>query len=150
MYCKKCGAKIEENNKFCGVCGEPVCSSTQNMEIRNSRMCMGQHNGVMPTKALVTEGIGFLFFVYLLIANSRSNSDYDAEIFLRESGSIFFFVGLVIVVISFFMFKRFKKNNTLQGLGYVGYIASCIALVLLGIIIILSIFMFIMSSIFIM
>ena len=33
MYCSNCGNKIEEDEKFCGKCGQPV---SNNIEVNNT------------------------------------------------------------------------------------------------------------------
>lgn len=128
MYCKKCGAKLEKGNKFCGSCGSAVTKhvSSEN-EIRQ------------PTRALVVEGIGILFFLYLLLVNSMSDTDISARNWLEDNGAGVFIIGLIFMTVSFFMFKKYKKENSLYGLGYAGYVISCIAIVLLLVMFVLSI-----------
>lgn len=104
---------------------------------QNPNNMSGNNMPAQPTAALVLEGIGFLFFVYLLIANA--SNDIDAQIFLRESGAGVFFIGLICIVISFFIFKSHKKKHGLRGIGYAGYIISCIAAVLMLVMLIMSI-----------
>lgn len=108
----------------------PMPQSPNNMSGNNNMPAQ-------PTAALVLEGIGLLFFVYLLIANA--SNDIDAQIFLRESGAGVFFIGLIFIVISFFIFKSHKKKHGLRGIGYAGYIISCIAAVLMLVMLIMSI-----------
>lgn len=151
MYCKKCGAKLEEGNKFCSSCGAPIESSEgRNIGIHDvtKHISLKGESGVrQPTKALVVEGIGILFFLYLLLVNSMSGRDVSAGIWLEDYGAGAFMIGLIFVVVSFFMFRKYKKKNALQGLGYAGYVISCIALVLLLVMVVLSILMIIGASI---
>ena len=37
------------------------------------------------------------------------------------------------------MFKRFKKKQPLVGLGYAGYIVSCIAVIIIAIVLVLGV-----------
>ena len=157
MYCKKCGKKLEENERYCSACGEPVdmqeMDKTDNREQENSQMGKDRlqrknddnrrfaHNSTAdhPTKALIVEGIGILFFIYMLIVNGSGDAS-DLH-WLEENGPGVFFIGLIFIVVSHFMMKKYKKNYRLYGIGYVGYIVSCIAVVLLIVLLLLSIFM---------
>lgn len=163
MYCRKCGKKLEENEKFCSACGEPVNrthvsqvndSRQDNVRISNMRLKdqSGDSNNKLknsmsdqPTKALIVEGIGILFFIYMLIANS--SSDNTAQTWLQRNGAGVFFIGLIFLVVSYFMLKKYKKNHKLYGIGYVGYIISCIAVILMVVMLILSVFMVIMAMV---
>lgn len=156
MYCRKCGKKLEENEQFCSACGEPVDKTDasqvndkrqDNTRISNIRL-KGQSGGSnklknsmsdQPTKALIVEGIGILFFIYMLIANS--SNDNATQIWLQRNGAGVFFIGLIFLVVSYFMLKKYKKSHKLYGIGYVGYLISCIAVVLMVAMLIISIFM---------
>ena len=98
-----------------------------------------------PTKALIMEGIGLVFFIYLLLVNSLANRSSETEAWLNDHGTPVFLIGLIFIGISYFMFKRFKKKQPLTGLGYAGYIVSCIAVILVAIIIVISIAMLVLT-----
>ncbi len=160
MYCRRCGRKLEGNERFCGACGEPV-NRTDTNQINNSRQNNAPNNNMrfkdqsnggnnelrsnmsdQPTKALIVEGIGILFFIYMLIVNS--SSDNTAQTWLQRNGGGVFFIGLIFLVVSYFMLKKYKKNHKLYGIGYVGYIISCIAAIFMVVMLILSVLMVLM------
>lgn len=163
MYCKKCGKKLDENSKFCSACGEPASHTyidqmnNANQDITSNPYILSRdqpynsnQNGKnyipdQPTKALVVEGIGILFFIYMFIVSG--SSDYTTQIWFQEYGGGVFLIGLIFLVISFFMFKKHKKNHKLYGIGYIAYIISCIAVILIAVILILSILMIIITII---
>lgn len=163
MYCRKCGKKLEGNEKFCSACGEPV-NRTGASQVNDNRLDNAQISNTslkdqsdesnnklknsmsdQPTKALIVEGIGILFFIYMLIANS--SSDNTAQTWLQRNGAGVFFIGLIFLVVSYFMLKKYKKTSKLYGIGYVGYIISCIAVILMVVMLILSVFMVIVTMI---
>lgn len=98
-----------------------------------------------PTKALVVEGIGILFFIYMMIVNG--SSDTVTQAWFQKNGAGVFFIGLIFLVVSYFMLKKYKKNHKLYGIGYAGYILSCIAAILMAVMLIISVFMVIMFMI---
>lgn len=105
---------------------------------QNPNNMSGNNNmPAQPTAALIVEGIGFLFFVYLMIINGSNN--YSTQIWAKENSGGVFFIGLIFIVISFFIFKSHKKKHGLRGIGYAGYIISCIAAVLMLVMLIMSI-----------
>lgn len=157
MYCRKCGRKLEESERFCGACGEPVVRKAMNptnnefygrqagydhlqRQEDNSRR-YGDNMSKQPTKALVVEGIGFLFFIYMAILNG---GDFLDQRWLEENGGGVFLIGLIFIVISYFMLRSHKKKYNLYGIGYAGYIISCIAVVIMIVIILLSVLMILM------
>lgn len=153
MYCKKCGKKLGENERFCSACGEPAGTpyirqpghgQMQNSQPREpygrDRYTDRPVPSEQPTKALVVEGIGFLFFIYLLIANSRN--DFETELWLTKHGAGTFFIGLFFIVISYFMLRKYKKKHRLYGIGYAGYVISCIGGVLMLIMLALAVLSF--------
>lgn len=154
MYCKKCGKELGENEQYCSTCGEPSVKMNRNqtdtgrkeneqMEINRpgNRDYVGKIDKTsakdQPTKALIVEGIGALFFIYLLILNG--SSDYTAQSWLQENGAGVFLIGLIFVVVSYFMLKKYKKNHNLHGIGYAGYLVSCIAAIIMAVMLIWSI-----------
>lgn len=163
MYCRKCGKKLEENEKFCSACGEPVNkidasqvkdSSQDNVRISNKRLKNHSDdsnnklkNSIsdQPTKALVVEGIGILFFIYMMIVNG--SSDTVTQAWFQKNGAGVFFIGVIFLVVSYFMLKKYKKNHKLYGIGYAGYILSCIAAILMAVMLIISVLMVIMFMI---
>jgi len=52
MICKKCGANIEENSKFCGTCGEPVSIETDvfNNQNQNNEIDLGNTIQIEPVE----------------------------------------------------------------------------------------------------
>lgn len=164
MYCRKCGKKLEENERFCSVCGEPVAKTDVDQldseqqdnnkmrndslqrQVDNSKRYVKNNMADQPTKALIVEGIGILFFIYMLIVNG--SSDYNTQKWLEKNGVGVFIIGLIFLVISYFMLKKYKKNHKLYGIGYAGYIISCIAVVLMVAMVIMSILLFIQEMIF--
>lgn len=134
MYCKKCGKELKEGQKYCNQCGEPVDKlnvtggNQFEKEAFSTQNYRGNPRSNQPTKALVVEGIGFLFFAYLLLVYLRN--EYGSKQYLEEEGVGFFLIGIIIIVISYFMFRNYKKKHDLYGLGYAGYIISCIAVVI--------------------
>lgn len=148
MYCSNCGKKLEDNAKFCPACGASLIKPSKSegnpddgifTPPKPLDMLSWHPKTEQPTKALVMEGIGLLFFIYLIIVNGTG--DFLDQIWLEEKGPAVFLIGLVFLVISHFMFKRYKKKHALYGFGYAGYIVSCIAAVLLAVMLVMSIFM---------
>lgn len=129
MYCKRCGTKLNDEDKFCYNCGESIGSVQKEPTEKREQLVMDKTNNRYPTKALLVECVGFLFWIYLIIANSRADNDYKAELFLEDSGIACFVIGLLIVVVSYFLFKKHNKEHGMYGIGYVGYIISCVAII---------------------
>ena len=133
MFCPECGKEVKAGAKFCSQCGTKLVGIQEENKFRQSQ------EKEQPTKAIVVEGIGLLLFVYLLIVNSTTNRDVNAQIFLEESGPGVFLAGLVFIVISYFMFRKNKKKSNLYGIGYGAYIISCIASILFVVILGMSV-----------
>ena len=92
MYCAKCGKKLEENQKFCSGCGQPVkeVKQAENNRQNKSQMKKEQFENEgnyhrkysentiqkQPTKALVIEGFGILLLVITrMLDQSRDYTD---------------------------------------------------------------------------
>ncbi len=133
MFCPECGKEVKAGTKFCSQCGTKLMESQEESAFRL------RQEKEQPTKAIVVEGIGLLLFIYLLIVNSTTNRDINAQIFLEESGPGVFLAGLVFIVVSYFMFRKYKKENHLYGIGYGAYIISCIAVILFAVILGISV-----------
>lgn len=133
MFCPECGKEVKKGAKFCSQCGRKIIKIQEENGLRQWQ------EKEKPTKAIVVEGIGLLLFIYLLIVSSTTNRDVNAQIFLEESGPGVFFVGLVFIVISYFMFRKYKKENNLYGVGYGAYIISCIAVIVFAVILGMSV-----------
>lgn len=73
MFCKNCGAQIEENSKFCSACRKPVTveqAVTENHEKHTIRRFGA--NSTLKKFVFMYYGLGVLFFVLevvLIIAN---------------------------------------------------------------------------------
>lgn len=91
------------------------------------------------------EGIGLVFFIYLLLVNSLANRSSETEAWLNDHGTPVLLIGLVFIGISYFMFKVYKKKQPLVGLGYVGYIVSCIAVIIIAIVLVLGVVMAVLT-----
>ena len=139
MYCPNCGNKVNDGAKFCPSCGTRLGENSNSKKQKEVCFNYTSEKKKQPTKALVVEGIGLLFFLYLLLLNSMANRSSETEAWLNDNGSPVFLIGLVFVGISYFMFKKFKKKQPLAGLGYAGYIVSCIAIVIVAIFIVLAV-----------
>lgn len=120
MRCPYCNHEIEENAKFCEYCGGRL----------NSNPIPVNRGNANPTGALVTEGIGLLFGI---LAWNMSAAAVPVALF-------FMGLGEILMVASLFSFRRFKKENVLYGLGYFGYIISCIAVIVLAIFTVVMLF----------
>lgn len=126
MYCPNCGNKIEDGAKFCPYDGTRLDGNRNSWQQQGANFNYKLDKKKQPTKALVMEGIGLVFFIYLLLVNSLANRSSETEAWLNDHGTPVLLIGLVFIGISYFMFKAFKKKQPLVGLGYVGYIVSCI------------------------
>lgn len=135
MYCPNCGHKVEDNTMYCPECGKLLKKDGNLKRQQDININYELEKKKQPTKALVVEGIGFLFFIYLLLIDR----DWEYQGWVEDNGVWVFLIGLVFIAISYFMFKRFKKNQLLTGLGYAGYVVSCIAMVIIIAILILGI-----------
>ena len=145
MYCPNCGNKIEDGAKFCPYDGTRLDENGNSRNQQEANFNYKLDKKKQPTKALVMEGIGLVFFIYLLLVNSLANRSSETEAWLNDHGTPVFLIGLIFIGISYFMFKRFKKKQPLTGLGYAGYIVSCIAIVLVAVIIVISIVMLVLT-----
>lgn len=145
MYCPNCGNKIKDGAKFCPYDGTRLDGNGNSRNQQEVNFNYKLDKKKQPTKALVMEGIGLVFFIYLLLVNSLANRSSETEAWLNDHGTPVFLIGLIFIGISYFMFKRFKKKQPLTGLGYAGYIVSCIAVVLVAIIIVISIVMLVLT-----
>lgn len=142
MYCSNCGKELKEGSRFCPGCGMTLreCQDSEHFDetviksMTDSRKELNQSveskvYKEQPVKAMIMEGIGFLFFFYLILVSRSDN--YDDQRFLEKSGPVVFIIGLVFVTISFFMFRRFKKNNNLESIALAAYIISCLGMILM-------------------
>lgn len=145
MYCPNCGNKIKDGAKFCPYDGTRLDENGNSRNQQEANFNYKLDKKKQPTKALVMEGIGLVFFIYLLLVNSLANRSSETEAWLNDHGTPVFLIGLIFIGISYFMFKRFKKKQPLTGLGYAGYIVSCIAIVLVAVIIVISIVMLVLT-----
>ena len=145
MYCPNCGNKIKDGAKFCPYDGTRLDENGNSRNQQEANFNYKLDKKKQPTKALVMEGIGLVFFIYLLLVNSLANRSSETEAWLNDNGTPVFLIGLIFIGISYFMFKRFKKKQPLTGLGYAGYIVSCIAIVLVAVIIVISIVMLVLT-----
>ena len=145
MYCPNCGNKIKDGAKFCPYDGTRLDGNGNSRNQQEANFNYKLDKKKQPTKALVMEGIGLVFFIYLLLVNSLANRSSETEAWLNDNGTPVFLIGLIFIGISYFMFKRFKKKQPLTGLGYAGYIVSCIAIVLVAVIIVISIVMLVLT-----
>ena len=145
MYCPNCGNKIKDGAKFCPYDGTRLDENGNSRNQQEANFNYKLDKKKQPTKALVMEGLGLVFFIYLLLVNSLANRSSETEAWLNDHGTPVFLIGLIFIGISYFMFKRFKKKQPLTGLGYAGYIVSCIAIVLVAVIIVISIVMLVLT-----
>ena len=145
MYCPNCGNKIKDGAKFCPYDGTRLDENGNSRNQQEANFNYKLDKKKQPTKALDMEGIGLVFFIYLLLVNSLANRSSETEAWLNDHGTPVFLIGLIFIGISYFMFKRFKKKQPLTGLGYAGYIVSCIAIVLVAVIIVISIVMLVLT-----
>lgn len=100
MYCVNCGKKLEENQKFCSACGQPVVGIKQtennpknqygieNNEFRkrqeDHKQYIKNRTQEQPTKALVIEGFGIVFFAMTIILDR--SSDYMDQLWVEKYG----------------------------------------------------------------
>lgn len=151
MYCVKCGKEIEEGQKFCSACGQSVVEIKQVESNLQNQYGMGNeqvqkrqenHNQYIrnsvqeqPTKALVIEGFGIVFFAMMIILDQ--SSDYRNQLWVQKYGWALYMLGIILLAIPYFIFKRHKKKYGLQGIAYAGYVISCMGIVVAAIYIIL-------------
>lgn len=135
MICPRCKATVADKGKFCTKCGALL---QENEEIKKSI------ESRQPTKALVIEGFGILMFFYVMLV-SLSDS-YDAKKFIEDGvGTTFVMIGLFLIGIAFIIFRKFKKNFCLTGLGYAGYVLACIGMVFIIIVLIFTVLSLLVS-----
>ncbi len=145
MYCPNCGNKIEDGAKFCPYDGTRLDGNRNSWQQQGANFNYKLDKKKQPTKALVMEGIGLVFFIYLLLVNSLANRSSETEAWLNDHGTPVLLIGLVFIGISYFMFKAYKKKQPLVGLGYVGYIVSCIAVIIIAIVLVLGVVMAVLT-----
>ena len=139
MYCSNCGHEVKDGSMFCPYCGVSLNKNGISQKEKDTKFNYKLEKKRQPTKALVVEGIGFVFFIYLLLLNSTADRNWDNSVWLEDNGVWVFLIGMIFVSISYFMFRRFRKKQPLVGLGYIGYIISCIAIVLIAVMLIFGI-----------
>ena len=134
MYCVNCGKKLEENQKFCSACGQPVVGIKQtennpqnqygieNNEFRKRQEDHKQYiknsTQEQPTKALVIEGFGIVFFAMTIILDR--SSDYMDQLWVKKYGWVLYMIGFILLVIPLciFLLKLHKNAWIYQLSGY--------------------------------
>lgn len=143
-YCKNCNAVLNDNDMFCNNCGadnsEQQVTDNQNYNTGFNNQ-YNPNTQVQPTPkknpiaALVVEGIGLFFIIigiFWLISES-SKIEYFRNPMSFGTIGFFIFIGNVLLVISFILFKIYKSKENiekLEGLALAGYVISIIGLVL--------------------
>lgn len=132
MYCAHCGKEIENDAKFCPVCGQKVAGSEMASDIGTGR---GSDRGTVgekkdtannirkansdsatqPTSALVTLGVAVLICAYGIVCYNDS-SEYETF------GMILMGISVVLGIITFFKLKAHEKKYGLSGIGYIAYL----------------------------
>jgi hypothetical protein len=78
-YCRKCGAKLDEDARFCRVCGTPVTGTVAPSEAPMPRRVRRQH--IFPVIILVAVlAVAFFFAVFAFVPfqSVNSNQSYSA------------------------------------------------------------------------
>lgn len=75
MYCKKCGAKIEENAKFCGECG----FERNNEELNMVNTIDNRRSGTYKTIGTIMLIIMIILGIYMGYNHETSESIYDYD-----------------------------------------------------------------------
>ena len=70
MYCSNCGHEVKDGSMFCPYCGVSLDKNRISQKEKDTKFNYKLEKKRQPTKALVVEGIGFVFFIYLLLLNS--------------------------------------------------------------------------------
>ena len=127
--CVNCKNNLNDGDIFCPYCGADNSLQHYNMYSENNNIsnipqsCNLQNYTVpqkQPVSALVVEGIGLLFIIIGVTQLNKTN----------PIGLIGLIIGAVMLIVSFILFKSYKRKNTVEGLGLAGYIISIIGLVL--------------------
>ena len=75
------------------------------------------------------------------------SSDYMDQLWVEKYGWVLYMIGFILLVIPYFIFKKYKKKYGLQGIGYAGDIISCMGAVVVALFIILMIISIALSAI---
>ena len=115
MYCKNCGNKRKNNEKYCPICGEKLTNST-NKKLNDNK-----------TLSLIIGLFSFLFLSYPLIAIILSiisiiiGKKYKKETGNNSDGSIIATISLIIssiyiiaTIIFIIIFNNYNEDNYLE------------------------------------
>lgn len=75
-YCRRCGARIELKNTFCGICGERVEDKKGNMEYEMENFDEGLQNKSGYKICCALAYLGAFFWLPILFYPSEKNSKY--------------------------------------------------------------------------
>lgn len=130
--CKKCNALLNDNDKFCNNCGadnsfQPEISYQGSQNPSNPKK--------NPMAALVVEGIGLFFILIGLfwLASELNKPELFRDKQATGPLSFLFYIGAILLIVSFILFKIYKKKEKikkLEGLALAGYVISVIGLIL--------------------
>lgn len=140
MYCSKCGAKVDEQAKFCQSCGAPILNKTvpTTQEAANSStakdttipaktvsdkwiwslavipMLVGSFVGFVTVSSGLNELIPSVCFVILSAIFMALDID-EVNKSLQDNGSVVMHVILVLIIgvilVPFYLFRRESRTN---------------------------------------
>ena len=122
MVCKRCGAELKDDDKFCGVCGEPVGK----VEVKEEKVEVEQPKPVPTTNTSVE--------------SKKDESEVPCLIFGILSLCVCW-IGIIFAIISIVMGSKLKKETNKMPAGMICGIIS-LSIHALLIVVYIAIFVF--------
>ena len=156
MYCRNCGAKVEERSKFCKMCGTPV-NSTDDKSVGTAPVQSPVNNGsavsvknkyVLPLPVyiigLIINGFNlfldigaFLLCLWCVVVNSATGA---SELVLSIVGSVFTLIALILAFVAILMGilnrakpkKGVSEDKFVHAIAFIILTFICIIVTIIG------------------